>query len=251
MSNQTRVRSRELREAQRAAAAKQARRQQVLKLVGGVAILALVVAIGFAVVQAAGGDGDSASGKVVTPANLTDGAIAVGQEDAPVTVEIYFDYMCPACGQLEAVNGAELDRLVEDGTANVLLRPISFLDRTSNGTKYSTRAANALATVADSAPESAWAFHQALYAAQPQEGSTGLSDDEIAEIAEEAGVPQGVAATFTDDVHEGWVESVTRKSFDDGVSGTPTVLVDGKKFDGDLYTQGPLTRAIQAAAGDR
>lgn len=76
----------------------------------------------------------------------------MGKADAPVTVEIYFDYMCPACGAFEAANGDELDRLLEAGVVRVELRPLSFLDDQSNGTAYSTRAANAIATVADAAP---------------------------------------------------------------------------------------------------
>jgi protein-disulfide isomerase len=250
MSKQARVRTRELREAQRVEAARQARRKLIIARVSGVVIVALLVAIGFAVFNAATGEDETAApARVVTPANLTDGgAIPVGEADAPVTVEIYFDYMCPACGAFESANGEELDRLVEDGTARVELRPISFLDRTSNGTEYSTRTANAIATVADGAPDRAWTFHSALYAAQPEEGTDGLDDERIAEIAEEAGVPADVVDRFADRTYDGWVASVTKEAFDSGVTGTPTVKVDGEEFDGDLFTEGPLTQAIVSAA---
>ncbi len=249
MSKQARVRTRELREAQRVAAAQQARRKLIIVRVSGVVIVALLVAIGWAVFNAAsGGDETAAPERVVTPANLTDGgAIPVGEADAPVTVEIYYDYMCPACGAFESANGEELDRLVEDGTARLELRPISFLDRASNGTEYSTRTANAIATVADGAPDRAWAFHSALYAAQPEEGTDGLDDERIAEIAEEAGVPADVVDRFGDRTYDGWVATVTKEAFDSGVTGTPTVKIDGQKFDGDLFTEGPLTQAIESA----
>jgi protein-disulfide isomerase len=253
MSKQARVRTRELREVQRQEAAQQARRKLIIARVSGVAIVALLVAIGFAVFNAAsGGDETAAPDRVVTPANLTDdGAILVGRADAPVAVEIWFDYMCPACGAFESANGKELDRLVEDGTARLELRPISFLDRTSNGTEYSTRTANAIATVADGAPAQVWAFHRALYAAQPEEGTDGLDDERIGEIAEEAGVPAAVVDRFEERTHDGWVASVTKEAFDSGVTGTPTVKVDGEEFDGDIFTEGPLTQAIESAAADR
>ncbi len=253
MSKQARVRTRELREAQRVEAAQHARRKLIIARVSGVVIVALLVAIALAVVNAAsGGDETAAPDRVVTPANLTDdGAIPVGQADAPVTVENYFDYMCPACGALESANGEELDRLVEDGTARLELRPISFLDRTSNGTEYSTRTANAIATVADGAPEQVWAFHRALYAAQPEEGTDGLDDERIAELAEEAGVPATVVDRFGDRTFDEWVASVTKEAFDSGVTGTPTVKVDGEEFDGDLFTEGPLTQAVESAAAGR
>lgn len=256
MSKQGRVRTQELRKAQQEAAVRQARNRRIVTVVGALVIVGLLVAIVLAVVSATrGGDSDkpaAASGKVVVPENgNASGAVPIGEPDAPVTVEIYYDYMCPACGAFEAANGGELDRLLEDGSVRIELRPISFLDQQSSGTQYSTRAANAFATVADGAPDSAWDFHAALYAQQPQEGSKGLSDDEIASIAEEAGVPSDVIDRFEDGTYSGWVASVTQKAFDSGIQGTPTIKIDGEVFTGDVYSVGPLTDAIESAAGDQ
>lgn len=250
MSKQARLRTQELRKEREAQAARQARQRRIVMVVGGVVILGLIAAIVFAVVKVAGGDdGPTASGKVVVPQNATrDGAIPVGDDAAPVTVEIYYDYMCPACGAFEAANGGELDRLLEEGTIKVELRPISFLDETSEGTQYSTRTANAIATVADGAPEAVWDFHAALYANQPQEGTEGLDDDEIADIAADAGVPEDVVSAFDDGTYRGWVADITERAFDTGVEGTPTVKIDGEFFEGDVYTVGPLTEAIESAA---
>jgi protein-disulfide isomerase len=222
-------------------------------VLGGVVIVGLVAAIIVAVVQATGGDAGtsevSGSGEVVQPTNATEWSIPVGDDAAPVTVAIYYDYMCPACGAFEQANGDELDRLVEEGTAKVELRPISFLDEQSGGTQYSTRSGNAIATVADGAPENVWEFHRALYEAQPEEGGEGLSDDEIAELATDAGVPSEVADRFTEGTFEGWVAAATEAAFDSGVEGTPTVMIDDEVFEGDVYTPGALTEAIQSAAG--
>ena len=251
MSTQARARTRELRKAQREAAQRQARRRRVLTVVGGLVIIGLVAAIVVAVLKATGGeDGPpAATGEVVTPQNLAPtGAIPVGKASAPVTLEIYFDYMCPACGAFEAANGAELDRLLEEGVTRIELRPISFLDEQSSGTEYSTRAANAIATVADAAPDLVWEFHAALYSQQPVEGSKGLSDDQIAAIAAEAGVPADVVDRFTDGTYRPWVASVTQQAFDSGVQSTPTLKIDGVLYEGDRYTTGPLTAAIESAA---
>lgn len=250
MSNQTRVRTQQMHRTRQQAVVRDRRRRR-LRGIGGLVIVGLVAAITAAVWNATAGNDDlpTASGEVVEPANLTsDGAIPVGDADAPVTVEIWFDYLCPACGAFESANGDELDRLVEEGTARVELRPISFLDKFSSGTEYSTRAANAIATVADSAPDRVWELHAALYAHQPAEGSEGLGDEQIAAIAKDVGVPDDVVATFDAGTHEGWVASVTREAFDSGITGTPTVKIDGELFDGDVYTVGPLTEAIVTAA---
>ena len=47
---------------------------------------------------------------------------------------------------------------------------------------------------------------------------------------------------------DGWVAASTQAAFSGGITGTPTVTVNGAVFTGDLYTAGPLTRAIDAAA---
>lgn len=243
-----------MRKAQQEAAARQARNRRIVTVVGALVIAGLLVAIVLAVISATRGGDDTpaASGKVVVPeGGDAGGAVPVGESDAPVTLEIYYDYMCPACGAFEAANGEELDRLLDEGTVRIELRPISFLDEQSSGTKYSTRAANAFATVADGAPDSVWDFHAALYAEQPAEGSKGLSDEQIATIAEDAGVPADVIDRFEDGTFNGWVASVTEKAFESGVQGTPTVKIDGEVFSGDVYSVGPLTEAIESAAGDQ
>lgn len=249
MSKQARIRTQEMRKAQQEEARRRQAWRRALTWVGGLVILALVAAIVVVAVRAASTEkSPTASGKVVPPHHLTSaGAIPVGSPRAPVTVEIYYDYMCPACGAFEAANGDELGRLVEAGRAKLALRPISFLDKQSNGTEYSTRAANAIATVADQAPKQVWPFHAALYAKQPQEGSSGLTDGEIARIATDAGVPQAVVDRFEKRTYEPWVRSRTKAAFDGGINGTPTVKINGEVFQGDLYTKGPLTAAIDAA----
>ena len=117
----------ELRRAQHAVAIQRTRRRRILTWVGALVIVGLIGAITVAVIQAAGRERPlpDVAGKVVVPQHLTPtGAIPVGAADAPVTVEIYFDYMCPACGAFESANSGELSRLVSDGTARIELRPM-------------------------------------------------------------------------------------------------------------------------------
>ncbi len=228
------------------------RRNRVLASGGGLVILGLFIAIVVSLVNAAGKASSSDTGTpqkelVVPTAAIASGAIAFGNANAPVKVEVYLDYMCPFCGRFERANGGELDQLVADGTVQLHLYPLSFLDRMSNGTRYSTRAANAVATVADRAPEKVLSLNQALYVRQPAEGSSGLSDEEIAAIAAESGVPQETISLFHEGRFEPWVAKFTETAFQNGIGGTPTVRINGVVFKGDLYTVGPLTQAIAAA----
>ncbi|WP_084099637.1 thioredoxin domain-containing protein [Demequina sp. NBRC 110051] len=159
-----------------------------------------------------------------------------GPEDA-ARLDVYLDFMCPICGQFEETNGEDIDAMVADGSVALYVHPISILDRYSNGTNFSTRAANAAATVADAAPEHFMAFQTAMFENQPAEGTDGLSDTEIADIAVGVGVPQEVADTFTDGEFTKWVIAATDQSSQDGVPGTPTLRMADP---GDSFADGKV-----------
>lgn len=210
-------------------------------------------------------------GSVSSPATANDeGGIPVGQAgvagdatagDGAVEVVVYSDYMCPICGMFEDVNGTALDELREQGEVVVEYRPVSILDRTSQGSQFSTRAATAAGLVADQAPEQFVAFNTAMFANQPEEGTEGLSDEQIADIAREAGVAEDVAAQIADGSYlEGdasfspWVAAATEeatRAFPEGF-GTPTILVAGENLSDlgvDWRIEGALVDAIEAARG--
>lgn len=186
-----------------------------------------------------------------------DGVAGTSNEGA-TTLDVYVDYMCPICGQFEQTNSASIAEMREAGDITLVVHPVSILDRTSQGTEYSTRAASAAAWVADQAPEQFSAFHDALFASQPEEGTTGLSDEQIAQVAEQAGVPAEVAAGISDgqarETYEEWVAASTDAATSDealfnadGGFGTPTVLIDGERFEG-WQAPGALTEAITGEA---
>lgn len=194
-----------------------------------------------------------------------DGVGERGEDD--VVVDVYYDFMCVWCGRFDAANAADLDALAATEGVTIVYKNIAFLDGNSAGTFYSTRSANAAATVAAEDPENFTAFVTALFANQPEEGTTGLKDARMAEIALGVGVPQAVVDTFTETVdgtfevatsedeketREGtwrryapFVAATTAQANADlGKLSTPTVLIDGEQFTGDLYTQGPLSQAV-------
>ena len=97
-------------------------------------------------------------------------------------------------------------------------------------------------------PEAFPVLHDALFAEQPAEGGAGLSDDRLVELAAEAGATgTAVEEGIRDLRFEGWTERVTEQSSQDGVSSTPTVLVDGRPL-ADRTAAG-LSAAVDAAQG--
>ncbi|MCZ2830501.1 thioredoxin domain-containing protein [Modestobacter sp. VKM Ac-2986] len=241
-----RARIAERRAAEAAALAAAQRRRRTM--VGGVVAAAVLVValVAVVLVQTHRTSTDAAA----SPPNTVDGyAFAVGPADAPVTVDVYEDFQCPACAQLEQTSGDTLASLVDVGTVQVRYHGMAFLDQAST-TDYSTRALNAAAVVAESGTDAYRAFHDLLFADQPAEGTAGLSDDQLVEHAAQAGaVGAGVESGIRDLRYGDWVAAATEQASKDGVSGTPTVLVDGRQLEGAELTPAGITAAVQAAAG--
>lgn len=183
-------------------------------------------------------------------AGSTDGAAS----DA-VVVTLYSDYMCPFCGEFESINGATLSELRAQGDIIIEYHPVAILDRLSQGSAYSTRAAAAAALVADRAPEAFVGFDTALFAQQPAEGTVGWTDAEFAGIARGAGVPEEVAVVIESgqyltgaDSFVPWVTAATEQGARDlGSMSTPTVLLDGAPLTVDWGIPGALAQAIEHA----
>ncbi|MFE4464995.1 thioredoxin domain-containing protein [Oerskovia sp. NPDC056781] len=196
-------------------------------------------------------------GSADAPANATpDHGLVAGAGDpaAPVTIEVYVDYMCPVCGQFEEINGAGLAALRDDGSVRVVVHPVAILDRYSQGSRYSTRAAASAAFVADRAPDAFQGFHAGLLAGQPEEGTAGLSDEQIADVARAAGVPADVAAEIADggaSRFAGWVAAATGTATGDAALegprgfGTPTIVIDGERWEGDWTDPQALPQAVE------
>lgn len=143
-----------------------------------------------------------------------------------------------------------LTEYVNAGTVRVIYRPIAFLDRAST-TDYSSRALNAAACVLDQAGRDAFVqMHDLLFANQPPEGTDGLSDDQLVDLAVRAGAEQAaVAACIEQERFAGWVDAAEQASRE-GVNATPTVLVNGEQveFTGQENPAVTLRQAIEAAA---
>lgn len=200
-------------------------------LVTAVVVAVLLIVVAVVVAVQAGRDTTGEAGAV--PSGAVDTySVAMGKADAPVEVTVYEDPMCPYCGDFEKISEQTLKKYADSGDVQVRYHLVSFLD-TASSTKYSTRAANAVGVVLDTAgPEVAVKFHNALYANQPPEGSAGLSDEQLVALAVKAGADeQAIKGPIADLAFEQWVVNATDDWSNKGFTGTPTVTVDDKKID--------------------
>ena len=193
-------------------------------------IAVVVVLIGVAILVVTLNNSADDPGEAPTAANVDfkTGAILVGEGDN--TFETYIDFMCPVCNQFEQSYGPEIAKLVDDGTITLGIHPIAILDRASQGTEYSTRSANAMYCVAVEDGTAAVPFMEAMYANQPAEGSTGLTDDQILEVASAVGV-DGIDECVTSGKYSQFVTDMTEKTpVQPGAAGigTPTIVVNGE-----------------------
>lgn len=251
-----REKARALREEQR----KRERRNKILVgggiTLGALAIIAIIAVIIFTSIRPAGpGPRNMATdGIKIGEGFVAEEAAALQPGEEPsepsvnpanvVDIRIWVDFLCPVCGAFEAANADQIEGWLEDGSVTYEVHPISFLDRVSQGTKYSTRAANAAACVADYSPDSFLAYSDALFANQPEENSTGLDNETLAALAGDAGVEN--ASQIEQCIDEGeftdWVGDATLRaqagpipnSNVESITGTPTVIVNGEQYTGSV-----------------
>jgi protein-disulfide isomerase len=231
-----RARARELREAE---ARRQRRREQLIRF-GILAVVALVLLVVVIVVFANRPEEDAAA---VLPAGVTEpaGGVVIGDDSAPVTVDLWIDFQCPFCRAFEQDSGPALDQLAADGDAVLVYHPLSFLGEESE------RAANAFGCAADVG--AAAEYLTALFESQPAEGTGGFTTEDLVALGTEVGT---TGSDFERCVEDGsyadWVANVAASQGAAGIVATPTVFVDGEMLEADQLTPDGLQAAVAAAA---
>lgn len=176
------------------------------------------------------------------PPGAAEGGTGIGVGNGPVTVDLYEDFLCPACKQFEKQSGPTIDQLVAEGRVRAVHHPVAYLDRASS-TRYSTRSSAASGCAAEGGKFREYA--KALFDRQPAEGGAGLSDEELVQIGAGVGLNQ---ASFGPCVRDGkyqpWTAHVTDEASERGITGTPTVLVAGEPVQA---TPEAITAAVEAA----
>jgi protein-disulfide isomerase len=230
---------------------KAAERRRRVTIWTSVAVVVVLVAAGLIGWGVLSHQDKTTAAKLTVPAGVVDGGTAWKIGTGPVTLDLYEDFMCPICHNFEDQSGQLIKQMVTENKITVQYHTVSILDDSSNGTKYSTRAAGAAAAAATEGKFVE--FHDALYANQPKEGSDGLTNAKIIEIGKSVGLTDDAFVNAVNkQTYDPWVANVTNQFAQRGFNGTPTIVVNGKVLQGPGQTVPStdlLTQTIDQAAG--
>lgn len=240
--------------AQREAQAKRDKRNRLIAI--GVLILGVAAFVG-AVVWILDYGKPKPLAELTAPAGANaDGGITFGSDlvagttnEGAVELSIYLDYSCGYCQQFEETNSDVVRELTQDGSITLNMHPVAILSP-----KISTTGAAATAAMADVAPAQTFDFITAIFE-NPGLTTDAISDADLQQTAVDLGVPQETASSITDGAWNSWISAATTHAASDpalqnseGNFGTPTILINGERFDG-WQVPGALEQAVAAAAG--
>jgi protein-disulfide isomerase len=228
-------------EAARLVREQQQREQKRKQMMLGIGIVAVVVVLGAVV---AIGLYLNQGYPVNKPKAETSGS-AVVLSDGPVTVDLYEDFICPACKQFQDDNGEQIEAYAAEGQITLNFHPLGLLDGYSS-TKYSSRAAAASVCAADE--DKFLEYKSSLFAKQPPENTPGLTDEELITIGEDLKLGKSFKKCVQDEKYRGWIDEGTNKATADGITSTPTMKIDGKDVESSKF-MAALDKAIEAAGG--
>jgi protein-disulfide isomerase len=166
--------------------------------------------------------------------------VVVGEDTAKVTLDVYEDFLCPACRAFEERFGADIEKQVEAGAVQVRYHMLPMLNARSDPEGYSSDSANAGLCAADAGQFPG--FHKSLFGSQPEEGARGWDDQQLIELGKELGI---TSSSFSTCVKDGEYDSVLKSHFDEVRKteylqqevngekgfGTPTLAVGEKVID--------------------
>ena len=173
----------------------------------------------------AGLDGSTLKPAITSTIDTANGSPITFDNGAVTVIDVWEDPQCPVCKLFEDANGDYIESLIREKKATVRYHVLSFLG------DESVRAANASFCAADEGQY--LDFHHALYAVQsPLENSGFWSNETLVNIGKKIGI---TSKSFADCVTKGSKVEIVKANYDSmskfGVQGTPTVFINGKKWE--------------------
>jgi len=179
---------------------------------------------------------------------------------APTEIHIYVDYLSTGAAEFERANARQLAGWISDGAVTVTYHPVALLTASSNGTKYSLRAASAAACVAAHSAEQFYDFNHELLDKQPEINSNGRTDVELADLAGAVGVSnvKKVRSCIEGQDFVSWAKDATARALEGPLPGSDglklgndaLVVVGGKAYVGALNDPAEFSQFVLTTASD-
>ncbi len=132
---------------------------------------------------------------------VLDDGVSVGAAEAPTTLDIFNEPICPKCAEFIRSNASDLQAAIDDKKITVHYHLLNFLDNASASGDYSTRAlAASLCVASANDPKLYTDFYAGLFASsfQPKEnGTSDPSDSELSDLAASLGASGSVKICIT------------------------------------------------------
>lgn len=241
-------------------------RERKVRLIGAVVVLVVIGAMLSAVIITGKSKGPATNSAAALPTGVTKDTYGVkvgpawtaANASSIPMLQIWEDFQCPACGQFEKSSGAALSALIDAGKVRVEFRPTIFIDEKVRQQNLQAGNPNSslLATMAFGCAVDAGKaleFHSQVFSRQPSVEGQGYSLATMNEAAQAAGITDAALTTFTscltDKKYEGWVNNSYDLFSKEGVTSTPTGILNGKELPSDsLFDPVALGKAIEDAA---
>jgi protein-disulfide isomerase len=152
---------------------------------------------------------------------------ALGDPNAPVKVEVWEDFQCPACqGYSQQIEPEVVKNFVATGKAHYVFRHYPFIDDAA-ASKESDQSANASMCAAEQGRF--WDYHDILYANWNGENEGAYSDKRLVAFAETIGLNMNdFNSCFDANKYDAEIQQDLVDGQQVGVTGTPSVFVNGK-----------------------
>ena len=153
-----------------------------------------------------------------------DATVVSGRDDAKAKIDIYADFLCPYCGQLQQAYGQQIEQQIEQGNLQVTYRMIPLLNSRSDPPGYSLASENAALCAADQGKFTA--YHDSLFAKQPEEGQRGYDNTQLIQLGKDLGItaPEFDTCVNNGTYNQQLTDALTKISADPNFQGTPTIL---------------------------
>jgi protein-disulfide isomerase len=236
--------------ARAAAEAEQRKRDNRVRLIGGIAIGAVVaVILGVAIwsSQSSSTNTDIPTDTVADAPvpegvlNTDDATDGVGagniwgrvykSNPGKPTLAIWEDFQCPACAVFEEQVGPAIRALADEGKVTLVYRPTTFIEKRFSGTNpnSSTRATAAYGCAIDAGKGKDYAA--IVFANQPAAEGDGWSQQQLIDYGTDAGISESDLPAFetcvNDLTYAQWATNSYNVFIDTGVPGTPSGFLNG------------------------